>query len=195
MSDEFQIAVREAPRKDSRIITFVSSGTRVQVLNQGQHDYSPIKTQGLQGWVHTRDLMKIPSASARLNAAEQRFEEKRVALEQAEQKVKASQARVDDLTERNQALEKRKREAETSLSALRKRMAKPLATEKQNQQLEQALLRERVTVRQLLDENDVLKVQAARNWFLIGAGVTLGSFLLGFFIARIPWRKHEDWET
>jgi SH3 domain protein len=142
ISDEFQIPVHESPRKDFKIVTFVSSGMRVEVLDEEKPGYSLIKAQGLRGWVQTRDLIRIPSASARLAAAEQQFEERRVALEQSKRKVKALQARVDALSQRNRLLKKRKRNVKAHLSALRKRTAKPLVTERQNQQLEQALLRE-----------------------------------------------------
>ncbi|HEX2238944.1 MAG TPA: hypothetical protein VHJ19_11610 [Gammaproteobacteria bacterium] len=66
--------MREAPRKDFRIVILVSSGMRVEVLDE-KRGCSLIKAQELRGWVRTRDLMRIPSASALLAAAEQQFAE------------------------------------------------------------------------------------------------------------------------
>jgi hypothetical protein len=78
--------VREAPRNDSSIVAFVSSGMRVEVLDE-KSGCSLIKAQRLRRWVHTRHLMRIPSAL--LAAAEQQYEGRRMALEQAKQKIKA----------------------------------------------------------------------------------------------------------
>jgi SH3 domain protein len=193
VSDEFQVPVREEPKEDSRIVTLIASGTRVEVLNQGFGGFSLVRTQGLEGWVRKRDLMDIPSGRVRLAAAEKRFEERRAALEQREQEVKELRAAVDDLSQRNEALENRNRALEDELAGLRRRTAKPLATEGDNRRLELALHQERETVRTLMDENDALKAQAIRDWFLIGAGVALASLLLGVIIARIPWRRQKSW--
>jgi SH3 domain protein len=193
VSDEFQVPVREEPKEDSRIVTLIASGTRVEVLSQGFGGFSLVRTEGLEGWVRKRDLMDIPSGRARLAAAEKRFEERRVALEQREQEVKELRAAVDDLSEGNDALKNRNRQLEDELAGLRKRTAKPLATERDNRRLELALQQERGTVRTLMDENDTLKAQAIRDWFLIGAGVALASLLLGVIIARIPWRGQKSW--
>ncbi|MBA3731965.1 MAG: hypothetical protein H0W93_06340 [Gammaproteobacteria bacterium] len=76
---------------------------------------------------------------------------------------------------------------------MRKRTARPRATQADNQRLERALRTERETVRALMDENDALKVQALRDWFVTGVAVTLGSVLLGVVIARIPWRRRQGW--
>jgi SH3 domain protein len=193
VSDDFQVPVRDAPRQDSRVVSLISSGTKVEVLDEGLKGFNLIRAQGIEGWVRTHDLMAIPSAKARLAEAEKRFEERRIALEQREQDVKDLRARVEDLVQRNQALESQDRELEGDLEVLRKRTARPLATEKENRQLEQALQQERDTVRRLLDENDALKVQALRDWFLIGAAVSLGCLLLGIIIGRIPQRKQRSW--
>ncbi len=190
ISDEFQAPVRDAPKEDSRIVTLFLSGTPVEVLQEGVRGYSLIRAQGTEGWILTRHLMDIPSGRARLAQAEERFEERRIALEQSQQTVKDLQARVDDLVQRNEVLAKQRSELQDELAALRKRTAEPLATEAENVRLRQALQQERQTVRELMDENDALEVQAIRDWFLIGVAVALGSLLLGVIIARIPRRRN-----
>jgi SH3 domain protein len=193
VSDEFQVPVREEPRSDSRVVTLISSGTEVQVLDEGFQGFSLVRAQGIKGWMRTRDLMDIPSGRARLAAAERRFEERGLALERCEQEVKDLRARVEDLEQRNAGLAREGQKLSKEFESLRKRAAKPLATEQENRVLEQALQQERETVRRLLDENDALKAQALRDWFLIGVAVALGSLLLGVLIARIPWRKQRSW--
>jgi SH3 domain protein len=193
VSDEFQAPVREAPSEDSRILTLLLSGTPVEVLEEGVQGYSLVQAQGIEGWILMRHLMEIPSGRARLAAAERRFEERRIALKQCRREVKDQWTRVDGLEQRNQVLEDQNRELKRDFDSLRKRTAKPLATEAENVRLQQALRRERKTARTLMDENDALKAQAIRDWFLIGAGVALGSLLLGVIIARIPWRRQRSW--
>jgi SH3 domain protein len=192
VSDEFQVPVREAPRKESRVVTLISSGTPVEVLQENVRGYSLIRAQGTEGWVRARDLMDIPSGRARLAEAEKRFEERRLALEEREQQIKDLQARLVALERHNRMLTQHNGKLGRELKVLQTRTAKPLATEAENRRLEEALVDERRTVRTLMDENDALKMQAIRDWFLIGAAVSLGSLLLGVIIARLPWRRQQQ---
>ncbi|MGI8739414.1 MAG: TIGR04211 family SH3 domain-containing protein [Gammaproteobacteria bacterium] len=193
ISDEFQAAVREEPREDSRIVTLVASGTPVEVLQKGVRGFTLVRAQGSEGWVRMEDLMHVPSGRARLAAAEKRFEDREAALKQSRQDVRQLHARVEDLQRRNSQLTRSAGALDATLNALRKRTARPRATQADNQRLERALRTERETVRALMDENDALKVQALRDWFVTGVAVTLGSVLLGVVIARIPWRRRQGW--
>lgn len=193
VSDEFQVPVREAPREASRIVTLIASGTPVEVLQKGIRGFTLIQAQGSEGWVRTQDLMNVPSGRARLAAAEKRFEQQQAALKQSRRKGKEMNSRINDLEQRNSELTRAMRELDAALSDLRKRTAKPLATQADNRRLQAALRTERETVRALMDENDALKVQALRDWFVTGVAVTLGSLLVGVVIARIPWRRRQGW--
>ncbi len=189
ISDEFQAPVHEQPSEDARIVTLLLSGTPVKVLKAEEQGYSLIRAQGFEGWVLTHHLMDIPTARVRLARAERRFEKRRIALKRRAEEAEDLQSRVNRLQLKNQTLQTRSRKLDHKLQALRIKAAGPLATERQNNRLEATLLKERETVRELLDENDALKAQAARDWFLIGGGLALGSLLLGLIIGRTPGRR------
>lgn len=193
ISDEFQVPVREAPKEDSRVITLITSGTPVEVLQKGLRGFTLIRAQGSEGWVRTQDLMNVPSGRARLAAAEKRFEQQQTELQQSRRDAEAMQESLDDLQRRNERLARARRELDDALNALRERSAKPLATQADNRRLQAALRTERETVRELMDENDALQAQALRDWFVTGVAVTLGCLLLGIVLARIPWRRHRRW--
>ncbi|MGH8502786.1 MAG: TIGR04211 family SH3 domain-containing protein [Gammaproteobacteria bacterium] len=195
ITDEFQVPVREAPKQDSRIVTLIASGTPVEVLQKGFRGFTLIRAQGSEGWVRTQDLMNVPSGRARLAAAEQRFEQQQAALQQSRQDAEAMQKNIEDLERENERVARANRRLDEALSALRERTARPLATQADNRRLQAALRTERETVRQLMDQNDALQVQALRDWFVTGVAVSLGSLLLGVVIARIPWRRHRSWGT
>jgi hypothetical protein len=131
--------VREAPRKDFRIVILVSSGMRVEVLDE-KRGCSLIKAQELRLGTHARPD-EDPQRQRRLGRSRGAVRG-RAGGAGAGQTEGKSRARVGVLSQLHRLLKKRRRNVEAHLSALRKRTAKPLATERQNQQLEQALLRE-----------------------------------------------------
>jgi SH3 domain protein len=46
----------------------------------------------------------------------------------------------------------------------------------------------------LAEENEHLTDASAKDWFILGASVSLGSLLFGLLITRINWkRKRHSW--
>lgn len=65
----------------------------------------------------------------------------------------------------------------------------------ERQQLQVELNSERQNNHKLIKENDLLGNEGLRNWFAIGALVSLSSLFLGLIIPRIQWRKKNSWSS
>ena len=83
---------------------------------------------------------------------------------------------------------------ESSMEKLKRISANPVALANKNKSLEDQLSKVTSTNKLLAEENEHLKDASAKDWFILGASVSLGSLLFGLLITRINWkRKRHSW--
>ena len=83
---------------------------------------------------------------------------------------------------------------ESSMEKLKRISANPVALANKNKSLEDQLSKITSTNKLLAEENEHLKDASAKDWFILGASVSLGSLLFGLLITRINWkRKRHSW--
>jgi SH3 domain protein len=99
-----------------------------------------------------------------------------------------------ELEKENQSVQSQNRKLREELESLRRKAARPVEISRRNTLLQKQLDEEREKIRQLGNENQLLREETKRNWFVTGAAVTLGSLFLGLIIPRIPWRKRRSWD-
>ena len=194
VTDQMKIEVRSGKSTQHKILRFLPSGTPVTVLEETEDGYTHVVTpQGTDGWMLTRHLMGTPSARDRLAQLESRYEEVGSESANLRQELDDLGAIKADLEERNGKLQDQNLVLQQELDKLRRTAARPLELSKQNKVIQQQLNDERKTIQELRNENELLKSQTKRKWFITGAGVTLGSLFLGLIIPRIPWRRRRSW--
>ncbi|MGM0675828.1 TIGR04211 family SH3 domain-containing protein [Ectothiorhodospira marina] len=190
VSDELEIAVRRGKTFQHRILLFLDSGDRVTVLEDDGEGYTRIRTEGgTEGWVQTRNLSEQPHARERvaaLRAQTASLEEQRDALAEQVRSLEADKARE---SERADTLSARVVELEEELEALRDIAAEPLEKARQNEALREQLAGEQERVGALLEENRRLRDDDRKDWFLYGAGVSIGCLILGILLTRVRFRR------
>ncbi|MGD8644412.1 MAG: TIGR04211 family SH3 domain-containing protein [Chromatiales bacterium] len=194
ISDELSVAVRRGKTLQHRIIRFEPSGTPVEVLEVSEEDgFTRVRTpNGTEGWVLSAELRDQPGAAQRLEAAQERIAALRADLN----------ARRDEVAALESALEMRSREAAdlqrqveiltAELEETRVASAEPLRLAEDNERLASELESERQRATELEQENARLSSRSLKEWFVLGAAVSLGSLVLGALLTRIPWRR-ERW--
>lgn len=194
VTDTTKFPVRSGKSNQHKILRMVPSGTAVTVLENSGDGYARIRTpQGTEGWILSRYLDEEPSARDRLQALQGRYDELKARTTQLEGQLQELKATGQALQERNQDLQQRNTSLQQELEKVRQAAARPMEIAKQNKYLQQQLNEERETVQQLRSENQLLKQETKRKWFLAGAGVTLGSLFLGLVLPKIPWRRKRSW--
>ena len=194
VTDQLKIEVRSGQSTQHKILRFLPSGTPVTVLEQTDDGYTRVITpQGTDGWMLSRHLMDTPSARDRLAQLESNYNQLESESANLKQELNDLVALKSDLEERNRNFQDQDAELQQELEKLRRTAARPVELAKQNKQLQQQLKDERSTIGELRNENELLKAQTKRKWFLTGAGVTLGALLVGLVIPRIPWRRRRSW--
>ncbi len=194
VSDQFKITMRSGESTSHKVLHMLESGTSLEVLGaNAETGYSHVRTaDGRTGYVLTRLLMDQPSARDRLQQAEARLAQlqqepdklasKLAALEQEHETLKTAHGL---LQEDNNAL---KQELETIQATARN--AVDIAKERDGLRKRAASLTRQAGELQL--ENQDLRNQSDKKWFLTGSGVLVGGILLGLILPRLRLRRRRD---
>lgn len=192
ITDDLQVDVRRGQSLQHRILTFLSSGTPVTVLDE-DGDYTLIRTSGgTEGWVLSRYLMDRPHAREQLANARERVQSLVAERDRLAATLEAAREQGAGESERADELASRVSELEAELVKLREVAAEPLETARENEELRQSLSQEQQRVSDLLDENRVLRSDERLNWFLYGGGVAIGSLILGILLTRVRLRRRQS---
>jgi len=183
-TDDFTVPVRSGASTRNKILRMVSSGTPLTVLRTSDEGYTQVKTpEGTVGWILTRYLMDQPATR---------------------DQVAQLKERITALEGENQALQDEKKMLEVTrgdlarcnedLTEIRRTASQALSIEQDNVRLQQEIAAVQEQLFQLETQSASLRDESHRNWFLVGAGVVVGSLLLGLAIPHIPWRRRRRWD-
>lgn len=195
VSDTLTVPLRTGKSLQHKIIRMVPSGAALHVIEESTGGYSRVRTgQGDEGWVLSRFLMKSPSARQRLPKIETELATQMERNEELEQTVSTLRTTLAELEQSNSDLELGKGELTRELETIRRTAADSLNILEQNRTLSRQLKQSQEQVNALLAENSALKDHSNRDWFVAGAGIAIGSLILGLVITRIPWRRRRRWD-
>ena len=194
VTDELTVPMRSGTTSQHRIVKFLKSGTAVEVIESSDDGgYLKVTTPGgKEGWVETTLLMNQRSARDRIIDVSTR-------LKKSKDKAAELRQTISELNTKNNELDREFKGAQREIKALQstranlKRLAaNPVALANKNSALEQELSQVSSMNVQLKEENARLADDSTRQWFILGAAVSLGSLLFGLLITRIKWRRKRD---
>lgn len=197
VSDDLTIPMRTGTTTNHKILKFLNSGMAVEILEELE-DKSYARVQLVEdksktGWVETRLLLSQPSARDRLKELKKTYQIVSDKRDDLQQQLKVSKQENQQLMTQIGQLESQLDKLETSLAQLRKSASNPIRIAEENQKLKQQLAIEQEENASLVEQNAFLADQNIKQWFMIGAAVSLGSLILGLLITRINWKKRDSW--
>ena len=194
VTDDLTIPMRTGITNKHKILKFIPSGTLITIIETSD-DETHIKTQidGVEGWVEANLLQDTPGAKEQLEKANHRLKSITQNNAPLKQKIDEANKLIGDLSSKNKELSKEKEQLLRTLTKLRNSAANPIKIAEQNEQLSLEIETQRNTNARLIKENALLKNDAIKEWFVIGAIVSLGSLIFGLIIPRISWRKRKSW--
>jgi len=180
--DIVQITLRTGPATDHKIIDMITSGERLEVLQEGD-GWSRVRTEkGREGWVLTRLLTtEVPNSLKLVQLQEQ--------LDALQTEGQAPLEQLESLQAKNLALENDLAALRFELDASRQAYQKLKKTAAGTMQTRKALktAKERIVAQQT--ELDELNQQLSQElgwhyirWFMAGGGVLLAGFIVGYVI-------------
>jgi len=197
VSDTLEITMRSGKGTGYGITRMLRSGTPVEVLEDDKETgYTHVRTSnGKEGYVLSRFLMKGQAARDRLAEAEKKLAE----LELENRKMETAMGSLsDEKSAMEQELDKldgQSRSVSQELAEIKRTASSALAIDSENKDLKGRVVALERQLQTLQQENEVLKDRTARDWFMVGAAVVLLGIIVGLIIPRIRWRKKSSWDT
>ncbi len=195
VTDEFEITLRSGPSSTHTIQRMVKSGATLTVLERDEDNgYSRVQTSGgTEGWVLNRYLMREPAARNQLENLSGQLA--KVTEGSLRVRANAIKSTYDDATKRISALERENKSLQDELTNIKGIAANVLAIDQKNDELSQDLSEQETQISTLLEENQMLKSNKQRDWFIAGALVLFSGLFLGLVIPKIQWRKRSRYDS
>ena len=196
VSDEFEVTLRTGPSTNNAIQLMVSSGTRLEILEEdAESGYTRVRTGGgTEGWVLTRYLMGEPSAREQLETLTQQLTSANAEGASMTSQLGAIREEYDSATRTIEQLESDNADLQAQIEDISSKAANTLAIDRQNQDLQQKLTDAEIQVSVLEQEKDRLVSQSNRNWFITGSLVLLGGVLLGLILPRMKFQRRSRYD-
>ena len=196
VSDELSIPMRTGASNKHRIVYFPKSGTPLTVKETSDDgNYVHVRSPGgKEGWVEKQYLMNQASARDRIVAVNKKLETARAQVTDLTQKLRELEGQSKEQDSQLKQSQREIKSMESSMEKLKRISANPAALAAENKSLQAKLNKLTSSNTLLAEENARLADESTRDWFILGAAVSLGSLLFGLLITRINWkRKRHSW--
>ncbi len=197
VSDDLTIPMRSGTTNAHKILKFLNSGTAVEIIeatDDNQYVLVTLLEDGSKtGWVESRLLMPQKSARDRLVLARKKNQSVKDKLQILKKELADIKSQNTDLQSIQSRLENKIKSLQNTLTRLRENASDPIRIADENEQLQQQLAEAQAKVEDLTQVNTILGDQNIKQWFMIGAAVSIGSLILGLLITRIRWKKSDRW--
>lgn len=194
VSDKLRITLRTGQGTEFQIIRALESGSKLEVLEQSESGYTQVRTEdGTEGWVRSQYLIEEPIAQQKLDKAVVLLEKYKTEVTNLKTERNSLRKERKELSQTKSSLSEKSSSLESELARLSKVAAKPILLDKENRNLQQENVKLGKDLQMLHQENQVLKDQDNREWFIAGAAVLLGGIFLGLLIPKIRFSKKQAW--
>lgn len=195
VTDEFEVMLRTGPSLQNKIIRAMSSGIRVDVLREeAGNGHSQVQTsQGEIGYVLTRFLSNTPSARNQLLQLQNQLKELRSKPGELRTLLAKSQDENKELIQQNVELTRNYQSVSQELKNIKAVSEDAVNLANKNKELSeevQQLLLQNDDVR---IQNEALKDQSAKRWFMLGASAILLGLFLGWLLSMSKGRRQRAW--
>jgi SH3 domain protein len=197
VSDQFEIMLRTGPSTSNAIQLMVSSGTRLEVLeNDDGSGYKKVRTAGgTEGWVLSRYLMSEPPAREQLATLTGQLTNATTRGSSMATQLNAIKSEYESATRQIRALENEKDRLASELAGIKKTAANVLAIDSRNKELQEKLTDAEIKANILEQENQKLGSQNTRYWFMSGGLVLLVGFIMGLWLPRVRWQRRSRYDS
>ena len=192
--DVLYITLRDAPSGDAAVIRALKSGTKLEVLEQGEEGYSRVITsKGEEGWAKTKYLTDDPVAILRVVTLEQKNKDLVKKVSDLKEKRSLSKRKVKEAEKERKRLESKSQKLANENKKMRSISARPIELAKENEVLSSTNTSMNAELKELRAEKELNSSTKSRDWFLTGAGVLIIGMVIGLILPSIRWRKRNNW--
>lgn len=195
IGDTLFVPVRSGPGNEYRILhRGLKTGTPVEVLEMEEgSEWTRIRYGEVEGYVNTQYVSRSPTASLRLERAEQSRAQAREQLTAAQQKLKEVTQERDRLAAENSELQARLGNRNEQLENLKEVAADPIRLDQANRKLNEELSQLRTQLDTLQAENTMLRGENTSGKWLTGALILIAGALFGWLFKGRSGRGRSSW--
>lgn len=195
VTDEFQVMLRTGPSLQNKIIRAMSSGVRVEVLREeAGNGHSQVQTsKGEIGYVLTRFLSNSPSARDQLFQLQSQLKELRSKPGELRSLLAKSQDENKELIEQNVELTRNYQRVAQELKTIKAVSEDAVNLADKNKELSKEVQQLLLQIDDVRIQNEALKDQSAKRWFMLGASAILLGLFFGWLLSMSKGRRQRAW--
>ncbi len=195
VTDDFKVMLRTGPSVQNKIVDSLNSGTRLEVLREDAgNGHSQVQTSsGKIGYVLTRFLSDNRSARSRLKYLESQLKQLRSKPGELQALLATSQDENQLLITQNTQLTNQYAEASMELEQIKAVSADAVNLSQRSAKLEIEVQQLLLQLDDIRIQNEVLKDQSAKRWFVLGVGAILIGLLLGWILSIAQRPRRQSW--
>ena len=184
ISDSCEVPCRSGPALKYRIITMLSSGQEIQVVQKG-NEWSLVQLpNGKQGWVSSNYLVNRPPWEVQAKNLEKENQALREKQANFDKEWHGISQREKDLTAQLQTTTQANEKLRADYEELKKGATEYLNLKEQYDAVKTALASAMERADNLEQENKELRSSQDIKWFATGSAVLLGGWVTGLIMGR-----------
>jgi SH3 domain protein len=195
VTDILRITLRTGPSNDNKIIKTLHSGAKLEVLDESDTGYTMVRLEDqTEGWVRTQYLQDEPVARTLVGNAATKVQLLQEELSKLKIKTNNLSSTKSELEKERNNLQNAKTDLEKENRHFSKIASRPIELDNDNKKLKKLNVTLEHDLQRLTQENQILKDQDSRTWFIAGAAVLLFGMLIGIIIPKIKMKKKSSWD-
>ena len=195
VNDNLTITVRSGQGNEHKIIKTISTGDKVDVLEEFP-DTGYVRAtlnDGTEGWILSRYLTDKPVAKDLLERVEKRYEQLKQKYDESTEELKTLKAEFSKINRDSASVSKDYKALQDRMERINEVAAKPILLDKENRELKEQNVTLTNEMQLIKQENQILKDRSDRDWFIAGGGVMVIGILLGIVLPKLRSSKKSSW--
>jgi SH3 domain protein len=195
VTDELVITFRTGPSAQNAIIRNLSSGAALTILEErADVGYARVRAaNGDEGWVLTQYLENEPGGDQLHEAAERELAQSRDRMAELEAQLQDVSGSFESASSELNSSRETGVRLSSELENIREASASAIELRDQNESLRRRVSELSAQVDVVAIENNQLRSRSTQNWFVVGAAVLFGGFILGLVAPSLRPRKKSSW--
>lgn len=195
VSDELVITFRTGPGPSNSITRNLTSGDRVEVLEERPDDgWARVRLDdGDEGWVLMQYLQPEPTANLLLQTARRDLTEAETEVEALRSQVSELQTELDATRSELEEIRSRSANIERELTSVRDASANALTIRDQNESLRERVSELTASADLAQMEIRELRSRNRQSWFIVGAAVLFGGVVIGLVAPSLRKKRRSSW--
>lgn len=195
VSENLRLEVRAGTNNSYRIVNYLRSGTKVELIEEADNGYSKIRTQsGKEGYVQSKYLQSNPHARILLANEKATTQKLKEALQQAESKFSELNQQNAELNAQLKTLLQKNQQLTNDFTNLKKISSNAVSLDSSNRELVKKNEMLKIEIAGLQSDNNRLSDKSDKEWFIRGAfAVVLGALLAIILPKFKPRPKNSEW--